>query len=77
MDARHDQMRALLGAHALGALDEFECAEVDDHLRGCSPCRQELLKLQATVTLMTHHSAEPTDELWERIRERAKGTDQG
>lgn len=75
-DARHDQLRTRLAAYALGALDEYECADVDDHLRSCAPCSRELLKLQATATLMMQHSAEPTDELWERIRQRAERTDE-
>ncbi|PPK62196.1 zf-HC2 domain-containing protein [Actinokineospora auranticolor] len=36
----------MLGAYALGALDEDERRAVDDHLAGCAACRAELAELE-------------------------------
>ncbi len=40
----HDQ--TLLGPYVLGVLDAAEVREVEDHLRGCADCRQQLAELE-------------------------------
>jgi anti-sigma factor RsiW len=40
----HDQ--TLLGPYVLGVLDAAEVREVEDHLRGCADCRQQLTELE-------------------------------
>jgi hypothetical protein len=44
--------RLSLGAYVLGALDPVERAEIDAHLSGCSPCREELAQLAAMPGLL-------------------------
>ncbi|MEJ2885433.1 zf-HC2 domain-containing protein [Actinomycetospora aeridis] len=41
----HDRLRELLGAHALGGLDDAERAEIEAHLEGCAACRAELAEI--------------------------------
>jgi hypothetical protein len=43
--SRHDDMTPLLGPAALGLLTGPEQAELDQHLRGCADCREELAAL--------------------------------
>jgi anti-sigma-K factor RskA len=35
----HDELRELVSAHALGALDAADVRSVEDHLEGCAACR--------------------------------------
>jgi hypothetical protein len=42
---RHDDMTALLGPAALGLLTGPEQAQLDEHLRGCAACGEELAAL--------------------------------
>ena len=43
MSASHEDVRMLLGAYVLGGLDEADLREVQDHLRTCPTCRDELV----------------------------------
>lgn len=45
MNDEHREIRLLLGAHALGHLDDNESAAVRAHLDGCSACRAEVADL--------------------------------
>ncbi|MDA1003598.1 MAG: anti-sigma factor [Chloroflexi bacterium] len=45
----HDEVRDLLPAYALGALDQDEHAAVEEHLGGCREHDEELIELRATV----------------------------
>ena len=47
-----DRIEPLLSAHADGALDEADTAEVADHLAGCDACRQELDHMLALRILL-------------------------
>jgi Putative zinc-finger len=66
------EVRASLGAYALGALDPSESAVVDAHLAQCAGCRDELAEL-ADVTgllaLVPPDSADVLDGVSHRIRE--------
>ena len=42
MRGAHDEVRIMLGAYVLGALDTAERRAVQDHLSGCRNCRVEL-----------------------------------
>src|SRR4051794_4191002 len=42
----------LLGAYALGALDEQEVSTVQEHLASCPPCRQEAQDLRELTTAL-------------------------
>ncbi len=65
MEESHESVRQLLGPYALSALDENDCAMVEDHLATCAVCRGEVVKLQAAVT--TKALPEPPPALWQRI----------
>lgn len=45
MNDEHRDIRLLLGAYALGHLDDFESAAVRAHLDGCAACRVEVADL--------------------------------
>jgi len=42
---RCDETRIALGAYVLGSLDPAERADVEQHLAGCAPCREDLSEL--------------------------------
>ncbi len=48
----HDELRLALGSYLTGALGPAARAELDDHLRGCDPCRAELVELAALPGLL-------------------------
>jgi Putative zinc-finger len=64
-----EQVRDLLPEHLLGSLDGDADARVEHHLRGCTDCRAERLRLEdgvATLAYATHEAA-PPDELREHV----------
>ena len=64
-----DQVRELLPEHLLGSLDGDADARVEHHLRGCTDCRAERLRLEegvATLAYATHESS-PPEELREHV----------
>jgi anti-sigma-K factor RskA len=64
-----EQVRDLLPEHLLGSLDGDADARVEHHLRGCTDCRAERLRLEdgvATLAYATHETA-PPDELREHV----------
>ncbi len=74
---QHRQLRELLGAYALDALDPPAVAAVQAHLDGCAGCRAELAEITPVVSELRRvdlsRVASPTTppaDLGERIRER-------
>ena len=64
-----EQVRDLLPEHLLGSLDGDADARVEHHLRGCTDCRAEQLRLEdgvATLSYATHEAA-PPDELRDHV----------
>ena len=64
-----EQVRDLLPEHLLGSLDGDADARVEHHLRGCTDCRAEQLRLEdgvATLAYATHETA-PPDELRDHV----------
>lgn len=64
-----EQVRDLLPEHLLGSLDGDADARVEHHLRGCTDCRAEQLRLEdgvATLAYATHETA-PPEELRDRV----------
>lgn len=59
----------LTAAYALDALDEDERRAYEEHLSGCTRCREELAELSQTAALLAHGAppATPPPELRERI----------
>lgn len=62
----HRWSRDLLGAYALGAVDQAERQRVEAHLEGCAACRRELAQLREAAAMLPS-PPRPSDELWERI----------
>ena len=52
----HDDVRHALGAYTLGALEPRERAQVDEHLRTCAACRDELARFAALPGLLARLS---------------------
>ncbi|MEW1908585.1 zf-HC2 domain-containing protein [Kitasatospora sp. NPDC085895] len=50
---RHEALRSLLGAWALGACPREEAAEVDRHLAGCPECAEEAARLSRAAAELT------------------------
>lgn len=48
----HRRYRELLGAYALGLLDNVERDELERHLEGCETCRAEAAELRAVAALL-------------------------
>ncbi|HEX3299056.1 MAG TPA: zf-HC2 domain-containing protein [Actinomycetota bacterium] len=64
-----EHVRDLLPEHLLGSLDGDADARVEHHLRGCTGCRAERLRLEdgvATLAYATHETA-PPDELRDHV----------
>jgi hypothetical protein len=64
-----EQVRDLLPEHLLGSLDGDADARVEHHLRGCTDCRAERLRLEdgvATLAYATHETA-PPEELRDHV----------
>jgi DNA-binding NarL/FixJ family response regulator len=61
--AGHDEVRELLAAYALGAVDVTEAATIEAHLAACGPCRGEVRAYEAIVG----RSEDRVDRVWERI----------
>ncbi len=64
----HDDIRSLLGAYAVHAVEEDERALVEAHLVTCQECATEVDALVETAALlgMAEHE-EPSPALWSRI----------
>lgn len=54
----HAELRRSLGAYALGALEPSERSRLEDHLDGCSACRDELASFAVLPGLLSRLSHE-------------------
>lgn len=70
MNLGHDDLRALLAAYAIGAVDEEEAAAVREHLVSCDDCSQEFAVHLETAVAMSGDEPPASSELWERIASR-------
>ncbi|HEU5434549.1 MAG TPA: zf-HC2 domain-containing protein, partial [Thermomicrobiales bacterium] len=52
LDQAHENLRELLGAYALGAVEPRERAALDAHLRTCASCQVELAELRGAVAAL-------------------------
>lgn len=67
-DFSHDDIRSLLGAYAIHAVDDHERDAVESHLTGCVPCADEVARLvEASAVMGLVDLEEPAPELWSRI----------
>ena len=64
-----EEVRDLLPEHLLGSLDETTHARVRQHLRGCTECRAERLRLEEGVAALSYatHEAPPPEELRDHV----------
>ncbi len=64
-----EQVRELLPEHLLGSLDDDADSRVEHHLRGCTDCRAEQLRLEDGVAALSYatHEADPPEELRDHV----------
>jgi anti-sigma-K factor RskA len=63
-----DELRDLLGAFALGALDDEEHDEVEGYVLDDAEARAELHKLEHAVAWLGHASPRPSEASWDAVR---------
>jgi anti-sigma factor RsiW len=63
----HDDLRELLGAYALDAVDAAEAEELERHLEMCPRCRAELSALREVAGLLGYSGASAPAGVWDRI----------
>lgn len=63
----HDELRELLGAYALDAVDADEAVAVEEHLAGCPQCRAEVEQHRSVAALLGNAGATAPAGLWDRI----------
>lgn len=64
----HDEIKDLLGAYALDAVEPDEAALVAAHLGTCEECRWEVDGYRHVAALLPRQELAPPDRVWERIR---------
>ena len=64
---KHEDIQELLGAYALDAVDEDEREVVEDHLRDCPRCRDEVEQHREVAALLAWGGAPAPEGLWGRI----------
>ena len=57
----------MLGAYALGALDEEERLAVEQHLELCAECRAQVAELREAATSLVEPEEQPPADVWERV----------
>jgi anti-sigma-K factor RskA len=63
----HDDLRELLGAYALDAVDGQERAAIERHLGGCAACLAEVGAHRETAALLGEAGAPAPPHVWDRI----------
>jgi anti-sigma factor RsiW len=63
----HDELRELLGAYALDAVDEHEVIEIREHLAGCPACAAEVDEHHEITAMLANSGGDAPAHLWERI----------
>jgi anti-sigma-K factor RskA len=63
-----DELRNLLGAFALGALDDDERAQVEQYVLHDTEARAELHQLEHAVAWLGHASPRPSEASWDAVR---------
>ena len=67
MSIDHEGLRDLVAVYALNALEDDEAATVEDHLRDCPRCRDDLKGHQEAAALLAYDGADAPEGLWDRI----------
>jgi anti-sigma factor RsiW len=63
----HEGLQELLGAYALDAVDDDEREAVEEHLRACAACRDEVAQHREVAAHLVDGAAAPPQQLWGRI----------
>src|SRR5579862_3782979 len=63
----HDEFQELLGAYALDAVDDDERRVLEEHLRGCAACREEVAEHREVAAAFTPAGEDVPDHLWGRV----------
>ena len=73
IEARHEELRSLLGAYVLGAVSKEEAASVAAHIRSCRECEAEIATLSSAVDLLASgvEPLQPPQGFTERVLQRA------
>lgn len=66
-EPRHDEFRELLGAYALDAVDPDEAQAVEEHLKDCPQCRDEVEQHRSVAAMLGNAGATAPAGLWDRI----------
>ncbi len=66
----HDELRTLLGAYALDAVDADEAAAVRAHLDDCQRCADEVAGYHEVASLLANEGGDAPAHLWEGISSR-------
>lgn len=67
---RHDEIRSLLGAYALDAVDGAERADVEAHLGLCGACRREVDAHLAVAAALAEADESAPEDVWTRVERR-------
>ena len=63
----HYDLKLLLGAFVLDAVNADERHRIERHILGCLPCRREVIEHRKVVAAMGPPAIAPPPEVWERI----------
>lgn len=66
-DMSHSEVRELLGAYALDAVDENEVEAVEAHLDECQPCRLEVKDHREVAAMLAAGWSPAPEGVWDRI----------
>ena len=64
---RHDDIRELLGAFALDAVEPDESAVVEAHLATCPRCREEVREHREVAALLAYAGTTAPEGMWDRL----------
>jgi anti-sigma-K factor RskA len=79
----HDEVRSLLGAYALDAVNQNEQEEIARHVEQCSSCLEEVIQHREVASLLALDAdldaplREPSAALWSAIASSIAVTDEG
>ena len=63
----HDEAAELLGAYALDAVEPDEVETIEEHLRTCPRCRDELRAHREVVGVLAYAGQEAPEGMWDRV----------
>jgi len=67
MTPTHDELRDLVAAYALDAIDADDTQAVEDHIRDCPRCRFDLRDFREIAAKLDYSGQEAPAGVWERI----------